>query len=174
MQTLKNTGMNTKYLPLLLMAALVLTACIGNGRATKEQGQDETDYSVCLDTLPEDSLDDKYATELLKAGTGVPDFALPTPDGDTLHLSDFHGQWVVMDFWASWCPDCRRDLPEVLRLYETYAPSGVAFVGISFDDDTTAWKNALKDFALPYPQVCEMRRMRDSETAKCFGIRWII
>ena len=55
--------------------------------------------------------DAKYATELLKPGTEAPDFALATPDGKTVKLSDMRGKYVVLDFWASWCPDCRKDLP---------------------------------------------------------------
>ena len=110
---------------------------------------------------------------MLPAGSIIPELALPTPEGDTLRLSDFRGQWVVMDFWASWCPDCRADIPNVLRLYEAYASRGVAFVGISFDDNAEAWQQAIEKYALPYPQASELRRMRDSETAAQFGIKWI-
>ncbi len=155
-------------LSLLIVAAMSMTNCGGKG-----QEQAEDDFVLQLDTLPEDSLDLQYATEMLPAGSTAPDLALPALNGNTLHLSDLRGRWVVLDFWASWCSDCRADIPAILRLYETYAPKGIAFVGVSFDDDAQAWKAAVEQYALPYPQVSELRRMRDSETAKTFGIRWI-
>ena len=64
-------------------------------------------------------MDDRYATELVKAGTAAPDFKMKTPEGKTIQLSKFaKGKTVVLDFWASWCSDCRKDAPEVVRLYE--------------------------------------------------------
>ena len=76
-------------------------------------------------------MDDKYATELVKAGTPAPDFKMKTPEGKTIQLSKVaKGKTVVLDFWASWCPDCRKDAPEVVRLYEAYKKFGVEFIGI--------------------------------------------
>ena len=61
--------------------------------------------------------DETYAQEMLKPGTPAPDFQLPTLDGKTVKFSEFaKGKYVVIDFWASWCPDCRKDLPEIIRL----------------------------------------------------------
>ena len=157
------------------MACLMLMAC--NGRQMKSPADErfETDSISLsgLERIEADTLDDKYATELLASGIQAPDFALPTPKGDTLRLSDLQGEYVVLDFWASWCPDCRKDLPEVLRLYETYHARGVTFVGISFDDDREAWEAAVEKYALPYFQVSELRRMRESDIAKAYGIKWI-
>ena len=74
----------------------------------------------CLQAQVPD-LDEKYAAELLKPGTPAPDFQLNTPDGKTLKFRDFaKGKYVVIDFWASWCPDCRKDLPEVIRMYNKW------------------------------------------------------
>ena len=82
---------------------------------------------------PQKDFDDKYATELVKTGTKAPDFKLKTSEGKTLKLSSFKGKYVVLDFWASWCPDCRKDIPEVQRMYNKFHAKGVEFVGVSFD-----------------------------------------
>ena len=118
--------------------------------------------------------DDKYATELVKAGTVAPDFKMKTPDGKTIQLSKFaKGKTVVLDFWASWCPDCRKDAPEVVRLYEEYRPYGIEFIGISMDTDVEAWKNAIEKFGIPYPQVSELKKFKETDIAKAYGVKWI-
>ena len=165
----------TTLILLLAATAIGLGGCTGNRQQTTENGQEPTDYIAALqiDMLEEDSLDAKYATELLATGTVAPDFALPTLAGDTLRLADFSGQWLVLDFWASWCPDCRKDLPTVLRLYETYNARGIAFAAISFDTDREAWQRATTDFGIPYPQGSELRKFHDTDIAAAYGVKWI-
>ena len=119
-------------------------------------------------------LDEKYAAELLKPGTPAPDFQLQTPDGKTLKFSDFaKGKYVVIDFWASWCPDCRKDMPEVIRMYNKWHEMGVEFLGVSFDTDKQKWTDYIAQSGVPYPQVSELKRMNQSEVAKAYGVRWI-
>ena len=119
-------------------------------------------------------MDDKYATELVKAGTIAPDFKMKTPDGKTLQLSKYgKGKTVVLDFWASWCPDCRKDAPEVVRLYEKYHQYGIEFIGISMDTDVEAWKKAIEKYGIAYPQVSELKKFKETDIAKAYGIKWI-
>ena len=119
-------------------------------------------------------MDDKYATELVKAGTTAPDFKLKTPDGKTVQLSKFaKGKTVVLDFWASWCPDCRKDAPEVVRMYEAYRQYGIEFIGISMDTDVEAWKKAIAQFGITYPQVSELKKFKETDIAKAYGVQWI-
>ena len=118
--------------------------------------------------------DDKYATELVKARTAAPDFKMKTPDGKTIQLSKFaKGKTVVLDFWASWCPDCRKDAPEVVRMYEAYRPYGIEFIGISMDTDVEAWKKAIEKFGITYPQVSELKKFKETDIAKAYGVKWI-
>ena len=128
---------------------------------------------TCLQAQVPD-LDTKYAAELLKPGTPAPDFKLQTPDGKTLQFSDFaKGKYVVIDFWASWCPDCRKDLPEVVRMYNKWHAMGVEFLGISFDTDKQKWTDYIAQAGVLYPQVSELKRMNQSDVAKAYGVRWI-
>ncbi len=119
-------------------------------------------------------MDAKYATELLKPGTTAPDFKLKTPDGKVLRLSDYaRGKTVVLDFWASWCPDCRKEAPEVVRLHQTYARHGIEFIGISMDTDVEAWRKAIEAYGITYPQVSELKKFRETDIAKAYGVKWI-
>ena len=121
--------------------------------------------------------DDKYATELVKAGTAAPDFKMKTPDGKNFQFSKWtkanKGKTVVLDFWASWCPDCRKDAPEVVRLYEKYRQYGVEFIGISMDTDVEAWKKAIEKYSIKYPQVSELKKFKETDIAKAYGVKWI-
>ena len=119
-------------------------------------------------------LDNKYATELVKVGTAAPDFKMKTPEGKTLQLSKFaKGKTVVLDFWASWCRDCRKDAPEVVRMYEKYRQYGIEFLGISMDTDVEAWKKAIGQFGITYPQVSELKKFKETDIAKAYGVNWI-
>ena len=119
-------------------------------------------------------MDAKYATEIVKAGTVAPDFKMKTPEGKTIQLKKFaKGKTVVLDFWASWCPDCRKDAPEVVRMYEKYKQYGIEFIGISMDTDVEAWKEAIQMYGIKYTQVSELKKFRETDIAKAFGIKWI-
>ena len=80
---------------------------------------------------------------------------------------------MVLDFWASWCPDCRRDLPHMVRMQQTYGPRGVQFVGVSFDEKKENLLKAVADYKLEYPQVSEWKKWKTTTISKAYGINWI-
>jgi alpha/beta superfamily hydrolase/peroxiredoxin len=129
--------------------------------------------TVWAQFAPEPDFDSKYATELVKAGTQAPDFKMKTIDGKTFKLSQLKGKTVVLDFWASWCPDCRKDAPEVVRMYKEYAPQGIEFVGVSMDTDVEAWRKACEQFGITYTQVSELKKFKETDIAKAYGVKWI-
>ena len=130
--------------------------------------------TVAMAQPAQQDMDAKYATGLVKAGTAAPDFKMKTPEGKTIQLSKFaKGKTVVLDFWASWCPDCRKDAPEVVRMYESYRQYGVEFIGVSMDTDVEAWKKAIGKFGIRYPQVSELKKFKETDIAKAYGVNWI-
>lgn len=118
-------------------------------------------------------LDAKYATELLKPGTEAPEITLNTIDGKQFSLKSLRGKYVVLDFWASWCSDCRRDAPNIVALYNKFHQKGVEFVGVSFDRNNESWKNGVAKLALPYTQVSDLKNMRESPVSLAYHIKWI-
>ena len=120
-----------------------------------------------------EDLDAKYATNLLKPGTDAPDINLQTIDGKQFSLKSLRGKYVVLDFWASWSPDCRKDSPYIMSLYEKFAPKGVEFVGVSFDTKAEAWKNGVEKLGIKYTQVSDMKHMRESAVAQTYCVKWI-
>lgn len=123
-------------------------------------------------TQEEKDLDSLYAQTLLKAGVEAPDFILPMVDGCKLQLQDFRGKYVLLDFWASWCPDCRKDIPVVKQLHEMYGAK-VEFIGVSFDTDRDRWAKCVADNGMQWKQVSELKKMRESKTATDYGVKWI-
>lgn len=117
--------------------------------------------------------DAKYATELLKPGTTAPDFKLRTPDGKQFKFSKLKNKYIVLDFWASWCPDCRKDAPNILRMYNEFHQKGVEFVGVSFDTDVKAWQDGIAKYNIPYVQVSELKKFHDTDISKAYGVKWI-
>lgn len=63
------------------------------------------------------------------------DFRLPDMDGELHALSDFRGQVVMLNFWATWCPPCRREMPSMQRLYDKYKASGLTVVAVNQWED---------------------------------------
>ena len=96
-----------------------------------------------------------------------------TPDGKTVKLSDMRGKYVVLDFWASWCPDCRKDLPAIAALHNTYAERGVEFIGVSFDDKKENLVKAISDFNIAYTQVSELKKWKETQISAAYHIKWI-
>lgn len=70
-----------------------------------------------------------FFAELDKA----PDFTLKTLDGDTFHLRDHRGEVVVLNFWATWCPPCRREIPDFVKLQRELGDEGLQFVGVALE-----------------------------------------
>ncbi len=121
----------------------------------------------------EEDLDLQYATTLLKAGSPAPDFTLNDLDGKPVTLSSFRGKTVVLVFWATWCPDCRKEVPDLKALYDKVDKKKVAFVSVSFDRSFDALKNFAKENALPGTQLFDPLGKKDSQVAASFGIHWI-
>ncbi|GAB4545571.1 MAG: TlpA disulfide reductase family protein [Anaerolineae bacterium] len=65
-----------------------------------------------------------------QAGFAAPDFALETRDGQTLRLSDLRGQAVLLNFWATWCPPCRAEMPAIQRVYQAYRDQGFTVLAV--------------------------------------------
>ena len=78
----------------------------------------------------------------------APEISLPDRDGNLVKLSDLRGQYVLIDFWASWCGPCRRENPNVVKLYNKYKDKGFDIYSVSLDKDVNKWKNAIQQDGL--------------------------
>src|SRR5437899_2387324 len=87
----------------------------------------------------------------VKVGESAPRFDLPTLAEGTASLGDFHGQVVVLNFWATWCPPCVEETPSLEKFAEKAKPLGVVVLGVSMDTDLKALQKFVTNYHLTFP-----------------------
>ncbi len=89
-------------------------------------------------------------------GHPAPDFTLQTLDGASLSLSDLRGQAVVLNFWATWCPPCRAEMPELQAAHQAYASGGLVVLGVNQAEEAPVVRAYLEELGLTFPVVLDM------------------
>ena len=87
----------------------------------------------------------------------APQFAVEGLDGDTVDLTALRGKVVMLDFWSSWCPPCRREAPSLAQVYREYRDRNVEFVGVAIWDSPGEVRRYVEDFELDFPNVVDDR-----------------
>ncbi len=105
-------------------------------------------------------------------GNPAPDFELRTTDGRQVSLGSLRGQVVLLDFWATWCPPCVREMPNMKRLYARYHSAGVQVLGLSLDRDEDDLEEFVGENDIPWPQVLLEGEMRERVT-DAYGVNAI-
>ena len=118
----------------------------------------------------------------LKQGEDAPLFTAQDTLGNDISLSDFKGKYVLIDFWASWCPDCRREIPMLKKLYKKYKnaklgkdKAKVEFLSVSFDHVADSWKALLRKEQFTWPQISNGIPWKKNKNpiAQAYKLRWI-
>ena len=120
-----------------------------------------------------EDLDLTYAVEMLEPGTEAPGFTLDDIAGNPVSISDFRGRKVVLVFWASWCPDCRAEVPELKAMMAAADPSEVAFVSVSFDRTREAFETYVRENYLGGVQLFDPAGKKESAVGAAYHIKWI-
>ncbi|WP_456441271.1 redoxin domain-containing protein [Psychroserpens sp.] len=121
---------------------------------------------------------EKAAVGATEIGRIAPPFTAPTPDGKQLALNDVKGKLTLIDFWASWCKPCRRENPNVVKVYNKYHSKGLEIISVSLDgsrnqkDPKAAWMKAIEDDKLTWSHVSNLNYFNDP-VAKAYNIRSI-
>jgi peroxiredoxin len=116
----------------------------------------------------------REAANLLAPGKLAPDFEELKLDGKTkMKLSDLRGQVVLLDFWASWCGPCRKENPNVVKLYAKYKAEGFTVMSVSLDKDKAAWEAAIAKDNLTWPNHVSDLQQWSSKAAALYQVKGI-
>lgn len=150
-----------KLFVMFAVLALLAAGC------SKQDDNADTRRRAGADT--EMSADDQRAVKLGMVASSeapmAPDFVLPKVDGGSLQLSDLRGQVVVLDFWDTWCPPCKKEIPGFIELQEQYGEQGLTIIGAAFGrEGREAVKKFAEEWEMNYPVV-----MVDPEVIRAYG-----
>ena len=124
----------------------------------------------------------KFLTEMNKpkpaqpekpvVGNMAPDFTMNDTEGKPVSLSQYKGQYVLVDFWASWCGPCRGENPNVVAAYKKYKNKNFTVLGVSLDEDKDAWMKAIQKDGLTWKHISDLKGWQ-SAVVPVYGIEGI-
>lgn len=124
----------------------------------------------------------KFLTEMNKpkpaeqqkpvVGNMAPDFTMNDTEGKPVSLSQYKGQFVLVDFWASWCGPCRGENPNVVAAYKKYKNKNFTVLGVSLDEDKDAWMKAIQKDGLTWKHISDLKGWQ-SAVVPVYGIEGI-
>jgi len=104
-----------------------------------------------------------------RGGKKAPDFSLRSIDGKNVKLSDYKGKILILNFFATWCPPCKKEIPDFVKFYKEYKNKGIEIVGVAVGSKEKNVKELIKKFNIKYPVA-----MSDGKIEKLFGgIRFV-
>ncbi len=112
-------------LAIALLGLLTVQACKVTYQPTASDEQEAAESTTN---------DEQEATVGVNVGELAPDFTLVDLEGNQISLSDFRGETVFVNFWATWCPPCRAEMPEMEAIYQEYTDKGVAVIGVDIQE----------------------------------------
>lgn len=114
---------------------------------------------------------EKYkSTQILAPGKEAPELVCADTSGTIRELKSLRGKVVLIDFWASWCGPCRRENPNVVRLYEKYNKDGFEIFSVSLDNNASKWKHAIKKDNLKWENHVSDLKGWKSIPSKAYGV----
>lgn len=105
-------------------------------------------------------------------GKKAPAITQLTPEGEPFSLSDLRGKYVLIEFWASWCPDCRRENPKLVKTYAEFKDKNFEILGVSFDRKYEDWVAAIEKDKLSWKHISDLQSWQNA-AGTLYGVRAI-
>ncbi|UIR55660.1 TlpA family protein disulfide reductase [Sphingobacterium sp. SRCM116780] len=147
------------------------------GGYTPEYTELQNLYNTLTKKVKKSNEGKEFATYLqtlstVMVGKQAPEFSQNDTTGTPVKLSDFKGQYVLLDFWASWCPDCRVESPDLVKTYAIFKDKNFEILGISFDKDRASWIKAIHADQLHWKHVSDLKRWQN-DVGTLYGVKSI-
>lgn len=126
----------------------------------------ESELIAYADLIADEFQNNRYVNEFkaevdklrkLAVGQPAPEIEAYTPDNNRIRLSDFRGQVVLIDFWASWCMPCREENPNIVKQYKQFKDNNFTVLGVSLDDNPGSWMRAIDDDQLTWTNISDLQ-----------------
>ena len=114
-------------------------------------------------------LANKLGLQMFEPGVEAPDFELDFLDGERRALSSYRGKVVFLNFWATWCPPCRQEMPSMQELYQRYSNAGLVVIAVDLQESVETVRNFVNDFKLTFPVALDS----NGRVAAMYGARSI-
>lgn len=156
-----NGYLRSLVLPLALV--VVIVAGLMYLQSSRESGAQEDGFGTVPLPPERNATGDAPAAA---TGRPAPDFLLRSLDGEPVRLSDLQGSPVVVNFWATWCPTCRAETPDLIAMHEAHHQDGLVLLGVNLREAGPPVQGFVEDFGVPYPVLMD----RDGEVAATWRI----
>lgn len=159
-------GASTQFEAFEKVYAEYVDAAEGGDKAKAQSMEPQLEKLYAAYTAAQDSL-----LRELVYGMKFTELEMNDLEGKPVKLSQWAGKGncVLIDFWASWCGPCRQEMPNVVANYKKYHDKGFEIVGVSFDSKSDAWKKAVSELGMTWPQMSDLKGW-ESAGAKAYGI----
>lgn len=115
------------------------------------------------------------APALAQKGGTVTDFSLGSLDGSQIALADYAGEVIIMNFWATWCPPCRAEMPGINRFYEAHQDEGLVVLAINAQEDAATVRPFIDQSGFSFPVLLDLQgRVADQYSTRSFPTTFII
>lgn len=129
-------------LGLLILVGLLVVGCNRPVTFPETEGDIPTAVTVEEESTPSEATGERPP---------APDFTLETLEGETVQLEDYAGEVVLINFWASWCPPCKAEMPDLQRYYEAYRDEGFVILGVNASEERGAVEAFVADHDITFP-----------------------